>query len=274
MKILRNHIAYYFCILSLITFSSCEQSDPIETEWDMVWSDEFEGEELNVENWGIQTGDGSSEGLYRWGNEEEQYYTVDNILVSNGTLKIQTKVQVVDNYSFTSGRIRSKGKGDFKYGRIEASIKMDNSLGLWHAFWMLPSNPNPKDSWPISGEIDIMEHIGANNNAIFQTIHFADGLDNHQSIGDDNVEILDANSFHTYAVDWDENKITWSVDSIETFQVEKKLDALRNTWPFDAEFHILLNTAVGGNLGGYVDSVGLQQSKFMEVDYVRVYQLK
>ena len=123
----------------------------------------------------------------------------------------------------------------------------------------------------MSGEIDIMEYVGNSPYEILNTIHFADAFKNHQYIGS-STEFTDDNQFHLYAIEWDENKIVWYLDGEETFRVIRSNPNISNTWPFDAEFHILINTAVGGNLGGTVDATSLNSPKYMEVDYVKVYQ--
>ena len=148
-------------------------------------------------------------------------------------------------------------------------IRMDISAGLWHAFWMLPSNA--AEPWPVSGELDIMEYVGNKPNEMFQTIHFADRFGNHQFIGEI-FPFLTATGWHLYALEWDENKIVWYIDEEETYRIERTNDAVAETCPYDAKFHILLNTAVGGTLGGDVDDNALATPNFMEVDYVRVYQ--
>lgn len=255
--------------LGLLCLVKCKQSDPIKKDYTIVWQDEFDGQELDESKWEYQLGDGSQYGLWRWGNNEDQYYRKENVSIVNGVLRIKAIREDFANYQFTSARIRSLGKGDFKYGKIEASIRMANTGGLWHAFWMLPSHPN--SSWPISGEIDIMEYVGNSPNEVLNTIHFADQAGNHNQSGAPTPIQFD-NAFHLYSVEWDENKITWFRDSLETYSVLRSSEVLNKTWPFDAEFHLLLNTAVGGNLGGSIDVQGLQKPKYMEVDFVRVYQ--
>jgi beta-glucanase (GH16 family) len=268
-----KHIKISLSILFLLTVVvSCKQSDPIQREYSLVWSDEFNGTELDLTKWEVQTGDGSDYGLWRWGNNEDQYYRKENISVDGGSLKIKSIKQSFAGYDYTSARIRSLNKGDFKYGKIEASIRMDKTVGLWHAFWMLPSNP--KRGWPFSGEIDIMEYVGKTPDRILNYIHFADVSDNHQFMGAETI-IAEDNNFHKYSVEWNENEIVWYRDSVETYKVLRTNERITNTWPFDAEFHLLLNTAIGGNLGGpTVDANALQLPKYMVVDYVRVYQAK
>lgn len=262
-----------FLVFSLIVFialSSCKQSDPPENFKVLVWSDEFDGTEIDESKWEVQLGTGSSVGLYLWGNNEAQFYRKENITVENGLLRIRSQRQTFQGMDYTSARIRSLNKGDFKFGRIEARIKMDNVPGLWHAFWMLPSNAS--QPWPISGEIDIMEYVGNVPNKILHYIHFANTAGFHQYKGVE-IPFTTANSeFHVYAVEWDQTEIVWYIDDTITQRIKRDDPDVGPTWPFDAKFHLLLNTAVGGNLGGNINVQAMTTPRYMEVDYVRVYQ--
>lgn len=255
-------------ITSLLIFG-CHQSDPVSTDYQLIWEDLFDGDELDLMKWEYQTGDGSAYGLWRWGNNEDQFYKKENAYLKNGFLRIKAIAEKEQNYNYTSARIRTKGLADFYHGKIEASIRMANTKGLWHAFWLLPSNPN--ESWPMSGEIDIMEYVGNSPNEILNTVHFADDFNNHKYIGGSS-EFNNDNQFHKYGIEWDENKIIWFLDDKETYRILSSNPAISNNWPFNADFHLIFNTAVGGNLGGEIDSVSLVNPKFMEVDYVKVYQ--
>lgn len=265
MKTTNYILIFIFCL----AFFNCKQSDPVETEYVLAWEDNFSGTEIDVNKWEFQIGDGSNYGLWKWGNNEEQYYREENARVSNGKLLIKAVAEEFQNYKYTSARMRTKGKADFKYGKVEASIRMADTEGLWHAFWLLPSNPS--QSWPMSGEIDIMEYVGNAPNEVLNTLHFADNFDNHQYIGS-SVPFADDGQFHLYGIEWDENKIIWYFDGEETFKVIRSNPSIANTWPFDSEFHLIFNTAVGGNLGGTINSAALSSSKYMEVDYVKLYQ--
>ena len=256
-------------IITLFVGQACKQSDPIEKKQTAVWSDEFNGDTLDETKWSYQLGDGTDYGIWGWGNQEKQFYTKSNIEVKDGKLRIKAIKEEINGYQYSSGRLRSLNKGDFKYGRFEASVKMDNTNGLWHAFWMLPSNP--VNEWPISGEIDIMEYVGNSDNQILNFIHMADFGDAQLSKGTATLIEID-DKFHQYAVEWNENQITWFKDSTETFSVQRTEDGLNATWPFDAKFHMILNVAVGGNLGGIIDEQSLETPRYMEVDYIRVYQ--
>jgi beta-glucanase (GH16 family) len=259
--------ALWACAMLLL--GACKQSDPPIKEYVLVWADEFNSNELDLKKWEVQLGDGRDYGLWRWGNNEAQYYRRENVTVSEGILKIKSVREDIMGYEFSSARIRTLNKGDFKYGKIEASIKMDNTGGLWHAFWMLPSFP--ARGWPYSGEIDILEYVGNLSDRVLNYIHFADEAGNHRSLGTETF-ITQDDDFHKYSIEWDENQIIWFMDDKETYRVVRTAEAIKNTWPFNAEFHLILNTAVGGNLGRTIDYQGMQTPRFMMVDYVRVYQ--
>ncbi|MCB0760036.1 MAG: glycoside hydrolase family 16 protein [Flavobacteriales bacterium] len=262
----RSSISISVVALLVLTLAGCKQSDPVEGELFLVWSDEFDGTELDDNKWEAMIGDGSNYGLWLWGNNEEQYYRAENATVSGGYLKIKAQAQEFGGQDYTSARIRTKEKGDFKYGRVEASIRMDAVGGLWHAFWMLPTDAVA--SWPVSGEIDIMEYVGNQPDEVLTTLHFADQFGNHQYEGEPHA-FVNQNDFHEFAMEWDENEIVWFIDDEKVYTLFRPQIA---TWPFDAQFHILLNVAVGGNLGGEVNQAALSVPRYMYVDYVRVYQ--
>lgn len=255
--------------LLILTLYSCKQSDPIETEYKLIWSDEFDGSTLDENKWDIQTGDGSQYGLWGWGNAEKQWYQKENIQLWKGTLLIGAVQEKSNGYDYTSARIRTLNKFDFKYGRVEASIRMSNVGGLWHALWMLPSNP--EKGWPISGEIDIMEYLGNAPTEILNYAHYSVNSTGTQGSSGTSTVFEEDSDFHQYALEWDENKISWFRDSVETYRMLKNQENIYGS-PFDAQFHLLLNTAVGGNLGGDIDDSRLNKPRFMEVDYIRVYQ--
>ena len=162
-------------------------STPNGNEWQLVWSDEFEGTELDPNNWNIQIGDGKAYGLTKWGNNEDQYYTdsPDNIRVEDGNMVITSlgdgvPMSEVDpeygnpntDYEFTSARVTTSQKVEFTYGRVEANIKIQSAAGLWQAFWLLGSESSPYGSWPQKGEIDIMEAWKVGESKIGGAVHF------------------------------------------------------------------------------------------------------
>ncbi|MEO0340135.1 MAG: family 16 glycosylhydrolase [Bacteroidota bacterium] len=235
----------------------------------LVWSDEFDGNALNEDFWNFQLGDGSDLGIPGWGNNELQYYRRENVEVSEGTLKITARAENFGGKAYTSARINSKNKADFTYGRYEASIKLPYGNGLWPAFWML-SSTEQYGGWPQSGEIDIMEFVASKPEEIFGTIHYGNLWPNNQFQGRELI-LEDADfpeNFHVFAIEWEPGEIRWYMDDI-LYSVKKTLDVAPFRWPFDHDFHFLLNVAVGGNLGGAVANGMLPAT--MEIDYVRVY---
>jgi beta-glucanase (GH16 family) len=236
----------------------------------LVWSDDFSGSSLDLTKWQPQIGDGCAEGICGWGNGELQYYKAENAVVSGGMLQIIAKRERVQSKAYTSARIRTRNLADFTYGRMEARIKLPGGAGLWPAFWML-STDEPYGGWPQSGEIDIMEFISAKPDHVFGTIHYGDPYPNNQFQGKD-FYLYDGTNFtddfHEYAIEWSPGEIRWYVDDI-LYSVKTPADIAPFNWPFDHNFHFILNTAVGGTLGGTVDNGIFPATMF--VDYVRVY---
>lgn len=229
-------------------------------QWNLVWSDEFNGNTLNKENWVYDIGgDG-------WGNNELQYYTdrSENVRVENGHLVIEAKKEEYGGMGYTSGRIKTKGLQEFKYGRIEAKMKMPKGQGLWPAFWMLGSNID-SNVWPTCGEIDIMEHVNNAEN-IHGTIHWDyNGYQTYTGKNKSNVE-----EDHIYAIEWDDESIKWFVDDKQYLEANIK-DDINGTDEFHKPFFILFNLAVGGNWPQSPNGDTKFPAKMM-VDYVRVYE--
>lgn len=227
----------------------------------LVWSDEFNTPGApDPAKWGYDIGTGSN----GWGNNELQYYTnrTENVTVSNGTLKITARRESFGGSAFTSARLLTKNKFTTKYGRIEARIKLPAGAGTWPAFWMLGANIDAV-GWPSSGEIDIMEHKGTDEGRIYGTLHYP-GRSGGNANGLTKMVQNVTSEFHVYAVEWTATTIKISVDGVEFFNF-----ANNGTVPFNHEFFILLNVAMGGTFGGVVDPAFTNSA--MEVDYVRVY---
>jgi len=243
----------------------------------LVWSDEFDGAKLDPEIWFFETGDGTSQGIPGWGNNELQYYLPDNAQLADGLLTITARREQVGGFNFTSARINTRDRIAFRYGRIEARIRLPGGQGLWPAFWMLPQD-SPYGGWPESGEIDIMEAInlgGTGGNDIFGTLHYSRPNGPGAPSAFEEIKYTVATNatenFHVYALEWDENEIRWYVDGI--------LYAMQNSWfstqgpfpaPFDHQFHIIFNVAVGGNFPG-APTNNTVFPVTMDVDWVRVY---
>lgn len=241
--------------------------------YDLVWSDEFDYEGLPDDTkWDYDVG-GSG-----WGNNELQYYTREgNAFVKDGKLVIEARKESHEGMDYTSARLVSRGKGDWLYGKIEVSAKLPSGLGTWPAIWMLPTDWK-YGSWPASGEIDIMEHVGYNQNTIHGSVHTQSYYHsiNTQKTATKYIEGV-SDDFHTYSVEWLPDKIIILIDGEEFFTFEPtkyKPNPTYKEWPFDERMHLLLNIAVGGNWGG---AKGMDESIYpiqMEIDYVRVYQSK
>lgn len=244
----------------------------------LVWSDEFDGNgAINFSNWHHQT---QFPITNSWFGGEQQHYTnrVDNSYVSNGTLKIVAKKESYTNEGinkqYTSARLNSKFA--FKYGRVEVRAKLGEGTGTLPAIWMLGKNINELGAywqlngygsvtWPACGEIDIMEYWGSNS--ISSAVHHP--IDGNLSIDEyaANYQYKDGvtTDFHIYALEWDKDRITLSVDGINHLNYQPLIKN-QYTWPFDAEQFILLNVAITPNItNAFIESA-------MEIDYVRVYQ--
>ncbi|WP_418303224.1 RICIN domain-containing protein [Paenibacillus yonginensis] len=232
-------------------------------EWNLVWSDEFDGTSLNTNNWKAEIGTGSG----GWGNNELEYYTdrPQNLKVTGGNLVITAQKEAYGGMNYTSARIKTQGLKSFTYGKIEARIKLPSGQGLWPAFWMLGSNIDTV-GWPKSGEIDIMERVN-NNASVNGTVHWdANGqADYGRTSGN-----LDFSQYHVYSVEWDPNYIRWFVDGNQ-FNEFYIANGTGNTEEFQKPFFILLNLAVGGNWPGSPNNSTPFPSQML-VDYVRVYQ--
>lgn len=251
----------------------------ISTFNNLVWNDEFEvNGAVNSTNWFHQT---QLPNGVSWYNNEQQHYTnrTVNSFVNNGLLNIVAKREVFTSQGqtkqFTSARLNSKFA--FKYGRVEVRAKLPTGAGTWPAIWMLGKNINEpggfwassfgNTNWPACGEIDIMEHWGTNQNVVSSAVHFP--VNGNLNVGQyvTNAQNIPgvSNNFHVYAVDWNAQRITFSVDGINHFSYNP---ATKNqyTWPFDAEQYLLLNVAIEPTVtAGFIESG-------MEVDYVKVYQ--
>ncbi len=238
-------------------------------DWKLSWSDEFNYNGLpDNTKWDYDTGG------HGWGNNELQYYTkasLENAEVSNGSLKLKVLRQKKENRDYTSARMVTRGKADFTYGKIDIRAKLPAGTGLWPAIWMLGDNAG-KVGWPDCGEIDIMEHVGYEKDSVLATIHTK--AYNH-IIGTQKTKKLFINdpykTYHVYSVEWTPERMDFFCDNILYNHIinEHKTTA---EWPFDAPFYLVLNIAVGGNLGG---KKGVNNNIFpaaMEVDYIRVYK--
>ena len=229
----------------------------------LVWADEFSGTGLiDTSRWTTETGGGG------WGNQEEQIYTSssNNVRKEAGILKI--KVIKESNGNFTSARIKTQDKFEFKYGRVEIRAKLPSVQGSWPALWMLGANW-PEVGWPQCGEIDIMEQF-ENKNKVKSTLHWKkpDGTRGEYGLDTTNATSTD---WHVYTLEWTSTSIKTYMDGNQFFSMN--ISGIEPYYPFNEDFFFIFNVAMGGTNGGVINP-NLQQGYIdaMEVDYIRVYQ--
>jgi len=270
-------IKLIFLLISLSIFSLNAQN------WQLVWEDNFDGSDLDSTKWEHEYGTGAQYGLWGWGNGELQHYQSQNTTLNNGIAKIEVREEpggIIESFwnqasYYSSSKITTSGKFDFRYGKVEARIKTIDGQGFWPAFWMLPVN----GSWPCDGEIDIMEqwgnpyltnqtsgaaHIGTCPYS--SSTHFYETSSKYISIGSY------ADNFHTFSIIWNEDIITWYVDDIELFSLNPSSFwsiPSQSGWPFNSnEWYLMINLAITSS-GPDANTVFPNQ---IEIDYVRVYQ--
>jgi beta-glucanase (GH16 family) len=271
--------SFFACFSALFMISGCdnkpEQQLPARN-WELVWSDDFDGlagTAPDATKWDYDRGRGLNGG---WGNNELQYYTdrPQNVAQDGkGNLVITAIKESFSGANYTSARIKTQGKFTQKYGKFEARLKTPYGQGLWPAFWMLGDNVNQDNfGWPKCGEIDIMEQRGALPSVTNSAIHGpgfsgANPIQGYFTLYNNRFD----KDFHTYSVEWFEDRIDFFVDDY-LFQRITKADVLaKGEWVYDHPFFMLLNVAVGGNYGGVpaADTFFPQQ---MVIDYVKVYK--
>jgi len=252
-------------VFMLACGGSLSQAEQGMASCDPVWEDDFQGA-LNTSTWNVVEGDGCSIGLCGWGNNEQQTYDADAVKMADGLLSLTAYVD--DSGTIRSGKLTTQGKYGVQYGLIEARMRLPAGRGLWPAFWMMPEDKQFR--WPLEGEIDILEWTGNEPHRIIGAIHFGD-------LPPGNVHYSETlrtpsvwnGEFHTFGVEWSPQRIRWYVDGRE-HGVATPDEAAPWPWVFDRKpFHLILNVAVGGTLGGDVVRDDLPAT--LDVDWVRVY---
>ena len=239
-------------------------------DMDLVWSDEFNGDRINTDDWSFEIGTGCPD-LCGWGNNELQYYQPDNSRVANGLLTIEAREQLVESSNYTSTRMITRDKQSFLYGRVDIRARLPKGQGIWPALWMLGQNITSV-GWPRCGEIDIMEMIGGSGRE--RQSH--GNLYWDQNGPRDNPKTYTLSSgrfydeFHVFSITWDEEEIKWFVDD-EEFHVVNITDDTKSA--FHKPFFFIFNIAVGGNWPGSPDNTTVFPTQ-MDVDYIRVFQFK
>lgn len=236
--------------------------------YDLVWQDEFDGSALS-NDWTHEIGTGSN----GWGNNELQYYRSENTEVRDGYLRITAKEENFGGQNYTSSRIITENKQEFKYGRIDIRAILPVGQGVWPALWMLGANFR-EVGWPACGEIDIMEKIGGGiaERQVFGTLHWDNNGQHACTCNDGTPYQLESGTFgdefHVFTLLWDENQIQWLVDDNLYHTIDTSPEGLNE---FREEFFFIFNVAVGGNLPGSPDASTVFPQQ-MIVDYIRVFQ--
>ena len=246
--------------------------------WQLTWSDEFNGNSLNTNNWSFDAGTGNN----GWGNNELQFYTSrpQNIFVRNGLLHIVAQHEWYRGSHYTSAKIRTHGHFSQKYGRFEFRARLPQGKGYWPALWLMPESA-AYGPWAASGEIDVVENKGANPTDVLGTIHFGGAYPRNDHSRGPHYDFPAGDSvtnFHVYAVEWTSNAIRWYVDDhlYETqtswWSSSGAAGAAHNPHPepFNQPFFVIMNLAVGGNFDGNPDGTTVFPGE-LQVDYVRVY---
>ena len=244
-----------------VSFSKCPDAT-----WKLAWGDDFEGASgtaVDASKWAYDTGP-------NWYNGELQAYTPGNTNASldgGGNLVIEARKEAREGRDYTSARLKTEGKKTFTYGRVEGRIKFPYGQGMWPAFWMLGGN-----SWPNTGEIDVVENLGREPSIAHGTIH---GPGYSGAAGPSGTFTLPgaakfSDDFHVFAIEWETNSIRWYVDD-NLYSTKTPADISGKTWVFDHGFFIIVNLAVGGEWPGDPDDTTVFPQKML-IDYIRVCQ--
>lgn len=237
-------------------------------EYSLIWNDEFEGNNVDTQNWIFEIGDGCPN--CGWGNNEWEYYRRENAWVENNVLIIEARKENYRGKNYTSARMITNNLQSFQYGRIDIRALLPKGQGIWPALWMLGENIS-SIGWPACGEIDIMEMIGGSGRekTVHGTVHWDHNGEHAQSGGSRSVSVGSlADRYHVFSIIWDESSITWYLDDIAYYTINITQASMSE---FHQKFFFIFNVAVGGNWPGYPDATTIFPQR-MQVDYVRVFQ--
>ncbi len=245
-------------------------STPMEYEsMNLLWSDEFSGTELDESNWTYESGNGD----WGWGNNELEFYRRENTSIVDGHLVIQAREEFYNGFNYTSSRIITKNKFEFKYGRVDIRAVIPEGQGIWPALWMLGANIS-EVSWPRCGEIDIMELVGHEPSTVHGTVHYANQSGDHMPPNGNDTSLSSgkfSDEFHVFSLIWEEDRIEIYMDD-QLYHTATPLSlGSQNPYPFNEPFFFIMNVAVGGNWPGSPDASTVFPQA-MIVDYIRVFQ--
>lgn len=248
---------------------------PVPDGYKLIWNDEFNGDSIDTGKWDFMIGG------HGWGNNELQYYTnrEDNAFIDDTVLVIQALKEDYEGSEYTSARLTTRGKRAWTYGRFDIRARMPFGQGVWPALWMMPEE-SVYGGWAASGEIDIMEYLGHETNKVYGTLHYGgswpDNVHSGASYALENGHFH--SEFHLFTLEWEPGEIRWYVDGVhystqtsETWYTDHELNLINPHAPFDQDFHLIFNVAVGGNWPGDPNALTTFPQRML-VDYVRVYE--
>ncbi|MFA9558160.1 family 16 glycosylhydrolase [Evansella sp. AB-rgal1] len=219
--------------------------------WNLIWQDEFERNELDENKWNTEYWAAEK-------NNELQFYTPNNVRVSEGNLHLVSRREDYKGRHYTSGAIHTKDKFSFRYGKAEMKAKLPSGQGIFPAFWMMP---NIDQTW--LPEIDIMEMLGHKPDEIWMVLHWLDEKNKLTSVSTMHKGVDYSQNFHTYSVEWSPTEVVWYIDDIERFRTSAFVP--------NVDMYLYVNTAIGGDWPGRPDNTTIFPQLF-EVEYVRVYE--
>jgi beta-glucanase (GH16 family) len=285
-------------VLAAVGFANFSISQ-VQADWKLVWSDEFDGGQIDTNKWDFDIGNGfynyeANTWISGWGNDELQYYTKEptNAYVKDGMLHLRAVKESLHGFGYTSARLKTRKRDGtalfaHRYGKYEFRAKLPTGRGIWPALWMMPQD-DKYGGWAASGEIDVLEARGQEPGKVFGTLHFGSRWPANTHISRE--YLLPASGtiadFHVYAIEWEPGTIRWFVDgqryAAQSFWWSSKTDGAKganptseadlNPWPapFDQPFYLIMNVAVGGRFLGNPDKTTVFPAE-MVIDYVRVY---
>ena len=248
----------------------------------LLWSDEFDGvvnSAPRADYWNFDIGDGSEVGIPGWGNQEREWYLPEQARINGESQLVITAERNLNSELYpayygepaewVSSKLTTKDKVEVLYGLIEARVKIPTGAGTWPAFWMLGNNL-VEDTWPICGEIDILEVRGRDPGNLVATLHGPGYFGEHGCGKEWRTPVSMNDDFHTFGIEWLPDSITWLFDG-KPFSRKIKADVAPNEWVFDHPFYIITNLAMGGGFTGEIDP-NLNKAEML-IEYIRVYSV-
>lgn len=261
----QNFLTSSISLLFTLLFTVYSEAQPLDS-WSLIWSDEFNDTSVDATKWQLELNEGDH-GITTYTSRPE------NMREEDGCLVLEARKENVGGQPYTSTQVSTRNKGYWKYGRFDIRAKLPYGKGMWPAIWMMPNRPIAYGGWPRSGEIDIMENLGANPRLVYSTLHF--GTTNQMLQGTYTTPVGQSlsDTFHVFTMIWDSTSFAFYLDStINYWNV--------NTWspnnvtypkPFDQAFFMMFDLAIGGDWGGPPDDATLFPQKML-VDWIRVYK--